>query len=139
MRLAWFASALLLMSAIPSNAAGPRSNVVAISLVARVVPVLYLQADSPKATGATASVIRSGQNAFTLQFTMDGGEAVASSIASRPMPLGPIVTFAVASGLLRTSAVGAPLPGTIVIAIPPGAVPDGKLASVQITLEALRK
>ncbi len=176
MRLAWFASALLLMSAIPTNAAGPRSNVVAISLVARVVPALHLQADSPTATGATASVIRSGQNAFTLQFTMDGGEAalievpivirtntndillkagmdgapsgyirmdggkaVASSIASRPMPLGQNVTFAVASGLLRTSAVGAPLPGTIVIAIPAGAVPDGKLASVQITLEALRK
>ena len=175
MRLAWIVSAVLL-SAIPSIAAGPRSNVATVTLVARVAPVLRLQNAIPTATGATASVISTGQNAFTVQFTMnsgeatlieipivmrtntndvllkasmddatsgyirmDAGEAIASSIISRPMPVGPNVTFAVASGLLRISAVGAPIPGTIVIALPPGAVPEGKRASVQITLEALRQ
>ena len=173
MRLAWMTSAVILL-AISSNAAGPRSNVAAVSLVARVAPVLRLQSDVPTSTGATASVISTGQNAFTVQFTphdgeatlieipvvmrtntndvllkasmdtsasgyirLDAGEEIASSILSRPMPVGTDVTFAIASGLLRTSAVGAPLPGTIVMAFPPGAVPQGKQASVQITLEAL--
>lgn len=176
MRRAWITSALLLFSAIPISAAGPKSNIAAVNLVARVVPVLLLQADSISATGATATVSDSSQNAFTLQFSMndsetaliqvpilirtntndvllkasmdgamsgyirmEGGEAIASSISSRPMPLGPNVTFAVASGLLRTSGVRAPLAGMITIAIPPGAVPDGRRASVKVTLESLRQ
>ena len=176
MRRAWIASAVLLLAAIPSNAAGPKSNVAAVSLVARVAPVVRLQPDTPTTTGATASVLSTGQNTFTLQFTsngdeaalievpvimrtntndvlvkasmdgaisgyirMDGSEAIASSVNTRPMALGPNVTFAVASGLLRTASVGAPLAGMIVIAIPPGAMPDGQLASVQITLEPLRQ
>ena len=176
MRRAWITSAVLLLAAIPSNAASPRSNVAAVSLVARVAPVVRLQADSPMATGAMASVISTGQNAFTLQFTvndgeatliqipvilrtntndvlvkasmdgapagyirMEGGAVIASSISSRPMPLGPNVTFAMASGLFHTSSVGAPLPAMIEIALPPGAVPAGKLESVEITLEPLRQ
>ena len=172
MRRAWIAFAVLLLLAIPSYAHGPRSNTAAVTLVAHVAPVLRLQADLPAATGTTASIVTTGQNSFTLQFTphdetalievpivmrtntndvllkasvdgatsgyiqMDSGAASASSITSRPMPLGPNVTFAIASGLFSTSTVGAPLPGTIVIAIPPAAVPDGKAVSVQITMEA---
>ena len=174
MRLAWIVSVVLLSSAIPSSAAGRRSNLAAVSLIAHVAPVLHMQASNLTASGAAANIVSTGQNAFTLEFTMNEGEAaliqvpivmrtntnevllkasmegatsgyvqmdgagaIASSLSSRPMPLGPNVTFAMASGLFRTSAVGAPLPGTIIIAMPPGAVPSGERARVQITMEAL--
>ena len=175
MRLPRLASVVVLISAISANAAGPRSNAVAVTLVARVAAVLRLQAESPTATGATASIVSAGQNGFTMQLSvnpgeaaliqipvvmrtntndlllkasvegvtsgyiwLEGGGAFTSSVSSRPMPVGPNVTFAMASGLIRASAVGTPLPGTITLAIPPEAVPDGKPASVLITLETLR-
>ena len=177
MRLPWLAtvSAVLLVSAISSNAAGPRSSAAAVTLVAHVAPVLRLQADQPLATGATATVSSTGQNAFTLDFsvaqdgavliripvvmrvnvgdvlfraTFDGvsggmiwmeGDTLGTALLSRPMPVGTQVTFAMASGLFSASAVGAPLPGMIAIAIPEGAVPDGKRVTVQIAMEALRQ
>ena len=173
-RLAWIASAVVVLSAIPCNAAGLRSRAVAVTLVAHVPARFSLQADTPSSTGATASIVSAGQNGFTIQLSinpgeaaliqipvvlrtntndlvlkasvegvtsgyiwLEGGEAIAPSIRSRPMPVGANVTFAIASGLFRTSSVGAPLPGAISIAIPPGAVPGDGRAAVQITLEAL--
>ena len=72
---------------------------------------------------------------------MDGVEAFAPALTSRPMPVGSNVTFAIASGLLRNTCVpvGAPLSGTIGISIPPGSVPQGQLVILQITMEALRQ
>lgn len=179
MRLTWLASVVLLFSTIPNDAAAAaRSNAAAITLVARVAAVLRLQAESPTATGATASVSNTAQNAFTLEFTMngddpalikipivmrtnmndfllraniegvesgfiwmDGGAAITPALFSRPMPVGSMVTFAVASGLLRNTGapVGAPLPGTIAISIPSGSVPQGQIVLVQITMEPLRQ
>ena len=70
---------------------------------------------------------------------MEESQTLGTALLSRPMPVGTQVTFAMASGLFSASAVGAPLPGTIAMAIPAGAVPEGKRVAVQITMEALRQ
>ena len=72
---------------------------------------------------------------------MEGSGALGSVLTSRPMPVGPKVTFAVASGLFKNSGVpvGSMLPGTINVALPAGIVPQGQPIPVQITMELLRQ
>jgi hypothetical protein len=59
---------------------------------------------------------------------------------SRPMPLGPDVVFALASGLIGNSeiAFGAPVLAMISIAVPPG-LPESQPITIKLTIESLRK
>ena len=66
-----FAS-LLFLTALGSASAALKSNSVAVTLVARVAPVLELQAGEPAATGGSAHMVSSGQNEFAVVFTPAG-------------------------------------------------------------------